>query len=115
MIWNAKQGEHNRETQRYLSMNPRYPDWEITALFYSALHIVDEYLILKDKRPCRHGIRNRRVREELGPIYGDYHDLYTLCIRARYDVGFDQLTENEKEMAIQWHKSIHDYIQNKMS
>ena len=114
MTWHVRQSEHNHDIWEYLSKNPRCVDWEITTLFYSALHVIDEYLSSKGMRPRRHFDRNTMVQEEIEPIADAYVKLYSLCIKARYVVGFDELMESEKKDAIQCHKSICDYVQNRI-
>ncbi len=114
MIRHTRQSEHNHDAQEYLSKNPQYEDRGITTLFYSALHIVDAYPVSKGKRPRGHWARNTAVQKELEPVTEDYHNLYALCMKARYVVDFDQLTKSERDAAIQWHKSVCGYVQNRM-
>ena len=64
----------------------RFPDWETTALFYSALHYADAYL-------ATHGIhpRNHDSRIESAKLFirswEDYRHLYRLSLAARYNMA----------------------------
>ena len=86
-----KQAEHNETLYAYLdSMSPTYTDWQVTCLFYAALHYVDAYLDTQGiPRPKGHPIRNSRVLQHLSGIYDDYYELYERSRDARYDlIGF---------------------------
>jgi len=98
MSWQTIQSVHNINTQKYLNMkNPSYIDWEITAVFYSALHLIDAYLLKNHgARPHKHKDRFEKISLFLQPIYNEYDNLYTLSLRSRYLVKHDHLKEPEK-------------------
>ena len=71
-----------------VSLPARFPDWEITALFYSALHYVDAFLSTQGIHPRSHDSRIRSIRS-FADAWEDYRDLYQLSLHARYNtVGF---------------------------
>lgn len=63
-----------------------YPDWAITGLFYSAIHLVDAFLSRKSIAAGSHEMRFSYIRQlkELKIIYEDYRSLYDYSINARY-------------------------------
>ena len=62
----------------------RFPDWEITVLFYSALHYADAFLATQDIHPRSHDSRIRSIRSLIS-VWEDYRDLYQLSLDARYN------------------------------
>ena len=106
MSWHARQSAHNQDAQRYLSESSQYLDWEITALFYSVLHAIDEYLASVDKKPRNHVERKTLVRENLPGVYDDYRALYALCRKVRYVIVFGSVKKKHKQKAARLHKSI---------
>jgi hypothetical protein len=80
---------NNRNATIHLGkVNPTFEDWEITTLFYSALHLVDAYIMkLGLPRQRDHPDRNRLVRcdPRFQPIKHEYNRLYILCRAIRYD------------------------------
>ncbi|RLC46253.1 MAG: hypothetical protein DRH70_05865 [Candidatus Coatesbacteria bacterium] len=71
----------------------QFYEWQIVALFYSALHMIDYYADVLDKKQYKdHRHRNIFVRKtrNLRPIRGEYKQLYNVSRRARYEgVVFD--------------------------
>ncbi len=60
----------------------------MNALFYSALHRINYWLVMQTGwAPRNHAERNRRVRGEMPQVRVDYGDLYLLSMRARYREG----------------------------
>ena len=114
MSWHAKQSSHNHDVQRILSKHPLCRDWEITALFYSLLHVIDGYMIPIGAEPQNHSHRRCLVRQHLPHIYEDYDRFYNLCLRARYLALFDSITEGERQHAVELHGSICARVQSKM-
>ena len=83
----------NEEFAMALSSLPtRYPEWEVTALFYSALHYVTAYLRTQGHSPQSHVRRNDMVYELTG-IGGDYEELLRSSVNARYN--FRRFTPQE--------------------
>lgn len=66
------------------SLPARFPDWEITALFYSALHYVDAFLSTQGIHPRSHDSRIRSIRSFTNS-WEDFRDLYNLSLDARYN------------------------------
>ena len=64
-----------------------YQDWQVTSLFYAALHYVDAYLATKDVHPKLHKDRDWYVSSEaqLRHISIDYLTLKDRSMEARYD------------------------------
>lgn len=111
MSWHALQSDHNRGAQQLMSKSPRYVDWEITALFYSAVHAVDEYLRSIGKDPRSHQARNEMVRKNIPHARQDYYELFTLCRKVRYEIPYTDVSEGERETAIYLHDSIRRKLQ----
>lgn len=63
-----------------------YPDWALTGLFYSALHLVDAFLATKHISVENHLTRFNYVNKvkELKPLYPEYRMLYDYSVNARY-------------------------------
>jgi uncharacterized protein (UPF0332 family) len=85
-----RQAEWNERAVRVLDQadysEGRLTDWEVTALFYSALHYVDAFLdFTVGLHPRNHRARNELVtsRTAIG-LY--YLRLYHRSLDARYDV-----------------------------
>ena len=101
MSWHESQSNHNKNTYDFLhTKNPTHIDWEITTLFYSALHLVNNYFqknnIIVSKT---HKARNILVRKELFHIYSSYYKLYSLSISARYITGH-QMQDSDRQIAV---------------
>jgi len=112
MSWHINQSSHNVITNQYLRQkNPDYKDWEITSLFYSAVHLVNSYFILiKQKIPRSHKTRNRWVENELQQIFDEYDSLYWLSRRSRYDTEHQNLTSDEEKEAQQCFLAVQQFI-----
>ncbi len=66
--WHAVQSIHNKDASDFLNTKtPAYVDWEITSLFYSALHLVDAYCAKNqaEQQLSNHRERSKFVRENL--------------------------------------------------
>lgn len=80
-----KQWHHNRA---FISrIDPEFPDWAVTATFYTALHAVDA-LLKHDKvtRIVSHETRNETLTRtnKYTRIWELYHPLYDLSRTIRY-------------------------------
>lgn len=64
----------------------KYPDWEITVIFYCGIHIVEAMLAEKNIHVSNH--QNRRDAMEnidnIDDFIGEYTHLYQLSRKARY-------------------------------
>ena len=72
---------------------PEELGWYMVVLFYSALHLVDAYLVTKAWNPSmeNHGERNRELRkctELTKPFRTAYRSLQDISEQVRYDPGF---------------------------
>ena len=65
------------------SLPQRFPEWEITALFYSALHYASAFLATQGHNPENHHRRNQLIGD-LTNVGTDYQNLYRLSLNARY-------------------------------
>lgn len=86
------QAEKNERLSRLL-LSPGFPgetfhDWEVTTLFYSALHYVDAFLASKGIDAGSHRARISHVAKfaELKPIEMMYENLRLRSENARYDL-----------------------------
>lgn len=95
----ADKYQHNIE---FISIiGEEYSDWKITAIFYSALHLVERYL---DGTPIGRVKRNHTARKKiiaqtdgLKKIYGNYDFLLNESIKSRY--GFKTFKQKDIERA----------------
>lgn len=115
MDWREEQSNHNARFSRYLERDtPLYRDWEITALFYSALHIVESYLSKTAGEVKSHTARRDLIRDHLGDISNEYRKLKELSGKARYDCLHSELTKDEKELALEHHAKIVKFVEKKL-
>ena len=98
------QTRHNLDTCSFLATkNPKYADWEITALFYAVLHLVDDRLEKRGVQP-NHEQRRRMVQGYLH-IRVPYGKLYALSIKARY-CGRETVGEGGLALAVRLYRQI---------
>ena len=66
----CEKSSHNIDTERYLHQQiPKYVDWQVTAIFYSALHLVSNHLKEKGiEVPERHGDMIKTLKRLSGPL-----------------------------------------------
>ena len=64
----------------------RFPDWEITVLFYSALHYADAFLSTQGIHPRNHDSRIESIKLYIS-AWEDYRHLYRLSLGARYNMA----------------------------
>ena len=63
----------------------RYPEWEITAMFYSALHYGDAFLATLGEHPTNHHRRIARLDAET-PVGRALARLFDASMSARYNI-----------------------------
>lgn len=65
-------------------------DWAVTALFYSALHLAQAYIVRSGIVAESHRARNRRMLEmvEVRPIVNSYRTLQDESEHARYECRY---------------------------
>jgi hypothetical protein len=61
--------------------------WAVTALFYSAVHLIQACLVAKGKNPSTHSVRDSAIRRDvvLRAIYADYREMESSSRIARYE------------------------------
>ena len=99
--WYKEESEQNRRFYELLQATwpDKFHNWKVNALFYSALHRINYWLVRQTGRaPRNHAERNRRVECELPQVLDDYNDLYLLSMRARYREGH-RLGDDRRESA----------------
>lgn len=83
-----RRADHNLAAYAYLAQGwQSFNDWQITTLFYAALHYVNAYFASQGSSvPQSHRDRNFLVAKNsnLRPVAGDYDDLYYWSRQARY-------------------------------
>ena len=78
------QAERNeRFAEAASSLAERFTEWEVTALFYAALHYVNAFLKSQDLEPQTHHARGRLVQRHT-EAWDEYHSLYVSSVVARY-------------------------------
>ena len=81
------QAESNeRFAESIVTLPTRFPNWEVIALFYSALHYADAFLATQDIHPRSHDSRIGSVKLYIG-AWEDYQHLYRLSLAARYNMA----------------------------
>lgn len=83
----AKAQRNERLSSELKQLPEQYRDWQIIAVFYAAVHLVQAYL--RDKTtmyPQTHEERDRLISslETLRAIYPNYQELKHLSVTARY-------------------------------
>lgn len=79
------QWRHNRRFAR--SIDPAYRDWQVNAIFYTALHAVDAAIAKLSLRVTDHEARNQIVNtnSSFAAIRRPYRNLYRISRVTRYD------------------------------
>ena len=88
--WHREESEDSRRFYELVQATwpDKYHGWKVNALFYSALHRINHWLVRQMGRaPGNHAERNRRVKGELPLVLDDYNGLYELSMQARYRKG----------------------------
>lgn len=107
---------HNERLTAYLgAAQQEYPDWIITARFYTALHLVDIVLAKSGIHPVRHhgklNSRDSHVERDvrLSGVFKPYRHLEDLSQTARYTndpVSSQHLLDSASAL-----KDVRDHIQ----
>jgi hypothetical protein len=82
-----RKASHDKQTSEFLGAEaPRYTDWEIVTLFYSAVHLIN---IFFDRHqvmiPRDYDGRYRQIETYLSSILQSYDTLRLLSVMARYE------------------------------
>jgi hypothetical protein len=85
-----KQWKHNRRFAQSIDSN--YRDWQVTAAFYAALHLVNAALAYLNVEVSNHSDRNDRVKSNpaFSGMRDNFIDLYRICWVVRYDPDPDK-------------------------
>ena len=100
------QSDRNLDACAHLeSESPKYADWEITTLFYSAMHLVSDHLKKQNiEVPKSHKRMSALLSVMLPEIFQPYSALLKLSWNARYN-GYDAV-KNCKSRAVGYHEQI---------
>jgi len=76
--------EHNR---RFLASirSDEFADWQATAAFYCALHLVEMLFARSDGHSLGHRDRNLRLKRHHPQLWRHYRPLYSFSLYARYE------------------------------
>ncbi|MFW6156500.1 MAG: hypothetical protein ACOC7J_04200 [Armatimonadota bacterium] len=110
--WHQAQYEHNHHFAEDVD-EAEYPDWKITGLFYSALHLVQEVLLEEfGVIPRGHEVRNKYVYRCAAtlPIARQYAKLRDLSQEARYMKPHHDLGEHHLDRALSLFCEIRDHL-----
>jgi hypothetical protein len=79
------QWQHNRKFAAQIDRE--FVDWQVIAIFYTALHIVDAALANLNVQVSDHTKRNQEITTNaaLATIKYKYMNLYRICRVTRYD------------------------------
>ncbi|HEV2120506.1 MAG TPA: hypothetical protein VGS11_10465 [Candidatus Bathyarchaeia archaeon] len=107
--WQKLKNTHDFTAYQFLrTTTPTYLDWEVIAIFYSMLHLVDAYLIhAHNLTPANHKERNTFVRTLIRPIRREYDELRDLSEKARYKAN---LVDIERDHALDLRRVIEAYL-----
>lgn len=92
-----------------LGMDESQKEWSVVASFYSALHLVDGYLLSKNVTVENHGDRKRQMRRRSEISQGrgqaicrNYYWLQDKSEQVRYDAGYalngDDVAEAKRKL-----------------
>lgn len=106
--WKSK---HDKQANEFLvRVSPKYVDWEIVTLFYSALHLINTFFD-SHQIPIPEGYEGRydQVERYLGSILQSYDSLRLLSVMARYQqsVGNDHLV-----LALEYYEDIRTKVRD---
>lgn len=79
----AQAEQNERFADTLAGLPERFTGWEVTALFYAALHYVNAFLAAHDEEPEFHRQRNKLVGD-MTNAQDDYRMLYEESINSRY-------------------------------
>lgn len=104
--------DHNLEARGFLQSAQQFYDWEITTLFYAALHYVDAYFAgitnTLHQHPKSHMKRQKLVNLYLGQIAVEYGKLSKLSENARYESFQPQ--DSDVKTAEQWFQTVESFL-----
>lgn len=91
----VQQWKHNRRFAK--TIDGTYRDWQITAIFYTALHAVDAALASLGVQVADHTARNDAVKTNgsFAAVRDQYINLYRISRITRYDADPDKWLPEE--------------------
>ena len=103
----STQSAHNKKAHDFLGSGyPEYLDWQITTLFYSALHLFNHHFALRGiKMPDNHRARTRAIERELPSTLKAYLGLKSLSEQSRYG-GRAEITARSLKSALELYSEI---------
>lgn len=103
-----------RDLCRLEYTEPEYTEWEVVALFYSLLHYVEAYRVVRERQNSNnHSDRNKFVWESADSreIWHAYSYIYRLSMTARYEVvSFS--TEEVRRIEINQYAAIRQHVRS---
>ena len=96
--WHASQSQHNKNCSCGIAVKLQnaYPDWEMTTLSCSALHIINEYFVQNNiPKPRNHLQSGKLIKKDLSQIDLECQKLYDMSIKARYQSSCIRITPND--------------------
>ncbi len=80
-------GQWKRNRRCCASIDSQFKDWQVTAVFYTALHAINAAAAKLGEKPCDHNTRNTLIKsnETFVPVRTKYLLLYRLSRFTRYD------------------------------
>jgi hypothetical protein len=85
----VEQARRNYRLYQQLCSQDEYPDWAMTLLFYTALHLVQAYIRQYGEWfPQTHDARREFINEDrrLEALWYDYRELYDQSRNVRYNL-----------------------------
>jgi hypothetical protein len=104
-----KKADYNE--QFFHDTKDSYPDWALTGMFYSALHLVDAYLAKKNLSVPDHKTRTNYIHKisDLRSFYDDYRILYDYSVNARYKMhtfSEENINDTYKKIYLPFKKAL---------
>jgi len=110
--WHLQKKDSNLLAKAQLAISAgQFWDWEITILFYAALHYVDSFFseLTPPEHPKKHGKRRKLVGNHLNPIAEDYRLLNALSENARYESFTPR--QSDIDEAWKYYQNIQTFMQ----
>ena len=103
----SAQSAHNKKAHDFLGAGyPEYLDWQITTLFYSALHLFNRHFALRGiKMPKNHRERFKLIERQLPSMSKAYLRLKSLSEQSRYG-GRAEVTARSLKSALESYSEI---------
>lgn len=113
--WHLVKKDHDLDARTHIQTGQKFYDWEVIALFYSALHYIDAYLATLTPPildPGSHRWRNKFVTQHLPSVAVDYGKLFQLSKDARY--GPTVIQQKHVAQGVTWHTSVVSFLARKV-